>query len=167
MAPPAPAPATPAPPITRIDPGFLRMGGPPSTEGMPPVTEGPGAQELPPRLPPPSTEAPPPTAPPAPEPEVSGAVAGMTAAEIDTELEKLRMIYIAGEIGRDDYYKRRSELEAARKQAVVRAAASSGGPMRLELDMESLGAAAPTPPPPSGERRRIDLSNSLALDDSE
>ncbi len=166
--PPAPpvAPPVPAAP-KRIDPGFLRMGPPPSTEGGPP---GPPMTEpqapAPPRLPPPSTEGPPAPAVPT-APESDGAVAGLTAAEIDNELEKLRMHYIAGEIGRDDYYKRRSELEAARKQAVVRAAATSGGPMRLELDMESLGAAPAPPPPPSGERRRIDLSNSLALDDTE
>lgn len=173
---PAPPPPAPPGPPKRLDPGFLRMGPPPSTEGgppAPPMTEGPPGPPMtepgpppvtaaPHRLPPPSTES---ASPPVPESE--GAVAGMTAAEIDTELEKLRMHYIAGEVGRDDYYKRRSELEAARKQAVVRAAATSGGPMRLELDMESLGASPAPPPPPSGERRRIDLSNSLALDDTE
>ncbi|MEW6281811.1 MAG: hypothetical protein AB1758_24610 [Candidatus Eremiobacterota bacterium] len=68
-----------------------------------------------------TTEAP---AAPAPQP------ADASADSLTRELEKLQMHYIAGEIGREEYYKRKGELEEARKKAQ---AAPAEAPRVLEI----------------------------------
>ena len=71
-------------------------------------------------------------------------VAGLDAQDVDRELEKLRMTYIAGEIARADYYARRAELEA-RKRALSSggSAPAPDGPKRLDLALG--GGAVPLP----------------------
>ena len=90
-------------------------------------------------------------------------------AEVDTELERLRMTYIAGEISREVYYSRRAELEGLRRGLSGSASTQAGpaGPKRLDLDLE------PGPPadnqPPVLRRRPNEGSLELPLpgDDDE
>lgn len=128
---PVERPAPPAPPEPA--PLAFLKGGPPMP---PPDTENalfiPGE--------PPAPPPPPPTPPPPPKPVVATpSVPGEFAntAEVDAELERLRMTYIAGEVTREVYYSRRSELETLRKglQAAGPAAPVSG-PRRLDLDLD-------------------------------
>lgn len=68
------------------------------------------------------------------------------SAEVDAELERLRMTYIAGEISRENYYSRRAELEGLRRGLAGSAGPQTGpvGPKRLDLE---LGGSTPAPPP--------------------
>ncbi|MBI3930211.1 MAG: hypothetical protein HY319_32035 [Armatimonadetes bacterium] len=85
------------------------------------------------------------------------------SGDIDEELERLRMHYIAGEIGRDEYYSKRAELERARKEGrkPVAPPAASPPPRALELEVESKEPEKDKRPPPSTlpliRGRRIDL----------
>jgi hypothetical protein len=84
------------------------------------------------------------------------------SAEVDTELERLRMTYIAGEISRETYYGRRAELEAVRRSMAAPAgpASSSAGPRRLDIDLEGL----PEPSPQAPILRRKSAEHSLSLE---
>ena len=126
---------------------------PPDTEtskalpSRPPVAH----PAIPPAAPPPT----PPAAPAAAEPTHEFA----SSAEVDAELERLRMTYIAGEISREVYYGRRSELENLRRSlsgGVVPGGALPGappGPKRLDIDLDSLPGPTSHSAPVSGAKR--------------
>lgn len=83
--------------------------------------------------------------------------AGPSQDDISRELEKLQMQYIAGEIGREEYYKRKSDLETARKTASTR----SAEPPRV-LDIERgdkipLDKPEASPPPTITQGPRLEL----------
>lgn len=177
IAPPSPperAPAPPPPPpVDRHSPPPLPTR--PTSSGQPPQL--PFLRGSSP-LPPPDTETserltsaklPPPPAPdsaPLPPPPSSATPTFANTAEVDAELERLRMTYIAGETSRELYYSRRAELEGLRRGLSGSTAAPSGGapgPKRLDLDLD-LGS--PTPPPPSHQPpvlRRRPSEGSLEL----
>lgn len=83
------------------------------------------------------------------------------SAEVDAELERLRMTYIAGEITREIYYSRRTELEGLRRGLAGSggSATPTGGPKRLDLDLGSSTTPAHQPP----VLRRKPLEGSLDL----
>jgi hypothetical protein len=73
---------------------------------------------------------------------------------VDAELERLRMTYIAGEITRERYYARRSELENLRR-GLAAGSPSATGPKRLDLEMGQ--ARSSEVPAPETPRRRSSL----------
>ncbi len=85
----------------------------------------------------------------------------MSSDDIARELEKLQMRYIAGEIGREEYYRRKNELESARKSVAAR---PPSAPKMLEIEhLEKLDAPkteAPAPPT-LGKGPRLELGRSL------
>lgn len=114
-------------------------------------------------MPPPDTEtdkvtpsqpiqppAPPPPPPPIPAPTAPTSTPEFAnIAAVDTELERLRMTYIAGEITRETYYARRADLEAVRRSMATPAGpAGALGPKRLDLDMDNL-------PEPAQQQRPV------------
>lgn len=151
-----PTPATPPPPLA-----FLSGGSP----LPPPDTEGDDAASAPSvPAPVPTPSAPPPVAaPPPPTPAVT-LTNFQTTSDLDAELERLRMTYIAGEISRDVYYKTRAELESQRRNLQTADSPLTSGPMRLDIDMDiespapSLGHVRPTIRPKS-----LDMGPSLEL----
>jgi len=164
---PLPGPRPPidrnAPPPLPARPTGLPPAGPPaplpflqSNSMMPPPDtehdDQPGV--APPARPQPA--APPPAAVPAPSPPTPSPYASL--AEVDAELESLRMTYIAGEVSREVYYSRRAELEGIRKSLQGIGSAGGAGPKRLDLDLGSPGEA-----PSSRLRPDPGLSGGLPL----
>lgn len=89
-----------------------------------------------------------------------------SSAEVDAELERLRMTYIAGEISREIYYSRRAELEGLRRGLTGSTSPQAGpaGPKRLDLELGS--SPPPAPPahqPPTLRRRPNEGSLELPL----
>lgn len=146
-----------------------------------PVTELPFEPEGPPEfLPVPDTESdegelevePPvqkaaPTPPPEPPPAPVREEPTRSAQEIDEELERLRMHYIAGEIGREEYYRRKRELEEERNLVADGAEPRvDATPDMLSLDLDTSSPPEPSRPRPSRSRglplmqgRRIELGS--------
>ncbi len=143
---PLPTP-TPAPPPLPPPPRTPVLDGMPA-HLQPPLPSRPSSLKPPASIP--SPAAPPPR--PAPEPPPPP-TSFSSAADIDAELERLRMTYIAGEITRDVYYQRRSELEAQRR-GFQGASPALGGPLRLDLEAPGGGAAQPSRP--AIKRRALD-----------
>ncbi|MBT9584478.1 hypothetical protein IV102_14135 [bacterium] len=156
--PPAPA-SPPLPPaiVDRNSPPNLPSR--PSTASPPPLPFLRGNAPMP----PPDTEtdkvtpsqpiqppAPPPPPPPIPAPTAPTSTPEFAnIAAVDTELERLRMTYIAGEITRETYYARRADLEAVRRSMATPAGpAGALGPKRLDLDMDNL-------PEPAQQQRPV------------
>lgn len=85
--------------------------------------------------------------------------AGPSSDDVARDLEKLQMQYIAGEIGREEYYRRKSELENLRKTAESR---SSDTPRVLELgSIEKLPLnKQETAPPTITQGPRLELGRS-------
>ncbi len=84
----------------------------------------------------------------------------LSTDEIARELEKLQMQYIAGEIGREEYYRRKSDLETARKTAAARPAEP---PRVLEIERLPLQKENSAPPPTITQGPRLDLGRSGRL----
>ncbi|MCE7871479.1 hypothetical protein DYH09_14015 [bacterium CPR1] len=86
----------------------------------------------------------------------------MSSDDIARQLEKLQMQYIAGEVGREEYYRRKNELESARKNATARPAAA---PKMLEIEpvskLDVPRSEPPAAPPTLGKSPRLELGRSL------
>ena len=170
-APPPPIPPPPAPlPPPESTSGRVPVPAPPppvDRNTPPPLPSRPTTAQPPPPLPflrgssplpPPDTEnserlvssklppLPAPDSAPLPAPPSAALPGFANTAEVDAELERLRMTYIAGEISREVYYSRRAELEGLRRGLSGSSSPQAGpaGPKRLDLDLELGG---PTPPP--------------------
>lgn len=155
---PKPAPKVEAPvePLSFLRGAFLP---PPNTED-----DDDGTPPPPPVRPPaPVTEAPPPAPepaapaiPPPPDPDALP-IADLIGIDHDAELERLRMLYIAGELSREEYYRKRTQVEEARRHHATSASPEKAAiPKRLNIEIEPLG------PPPAGgpsarPTRRIDF----------
>ncbi len=188
--PPIPPPPAPLPP-PETSSGRVPVPPPPpplDRNTPPPLPSRPTSGQQPPQLPflrggsplpPPDTETservasaklpplPAPDSAPLPAPPSSALPNLANSAEVDAELERLRMTYIAGEISREIYYSRRAELEGLRRGLTGSTSHQAGpaGPKRLDLDLE-LGASAPPPPvhqPPTLRRRLNEGSLELPL----
>ena len=192
--PPPPAPPAPIPPPAPLPPPERAPAPPPpppiDRHTPPPLPTRPTSAQQPPQLPflrgssplpPPDTETserlasaklPPPPAPdsaPLPPPPSPALPHFANGGEVDAELERLRMTYIAGEISRELYYSRRAELEGLRRglSGSSSAQSSASGPKRLDLDLDLDLDTPPAPPAPSYQppvlRRKPEGSLELPL----
>jgi hypothetical protein len=169
--PAAPPPPPPIPPAPRDVSPLPPIGAPTREMDLPLPTRPAKATPFasaPPHLPPPDTESdapekPVPPAPPTPAPSEAAAEFS-SMAEVDAELERLRMIYIAGETSRDAYYSRRSELENLRRSFTSGKEKPGASPRRLDLDLDLEGETVdPFVPPPQARRRPDGPSLQLPL----
>ena len=147
--PPAPIDRNAPPPMLPSRPNSSQPSQPPQPPQLPFLR---GSSPLPPpdtetsgrlsaNLPAPAADSAPLPAPPsAPLPNFS------SSAEVDGELERLRMTYIAGEISREIYYSRRAELEGLRRNLAGSTPSGPAGPKRLDLELGGGGASGPLPP---------------------
>jgi hypothetical protein len=179
-APPERVPVPPPPPPAPID----RNAPPPMLPSRPSSSQPPQPpQPQPPQLPflrgssplpPPDTEtsgrvsanlpAPAPDSAPLPAPASAPLAHFSSSAEVDAELERLRMTYIAGEISREVYYSRRAELEGLRRSLAGSTPSGPAGPKRLDLDLDLGGPpAGGQAPPPVLRRRPAESSLELPL----
>lgn len=142
---PPPAPSRPTTPSAPPPLAFLQGGVPlpaPDTES---VEAGPGLKQEVTQEPPPEQSEP----------------AFSSPEDVDQELERLRMTYIAGEISREAYYKRRAELETQRRGLQGPGLPLASGPKRLDLELGE-GSSAP-PPRPVLRPKSLDVGPALEL----